>query len=48
MVRLVSPNGVVVEASDGAAPALMANGYVKTEEKPKRAAPRKRTAKPKE
>ena len=47
MVRLVAPNGVIVEASDEAAPALLANGYAKAEEKPK-AAQRKRAVKPKE
>ena len=47
MVRLVAPNGVVVEASDEAAPALLANGYAPEKaEKPK--ATRKRAAKPKE
>lgn len=47
MVRLVAPNGVVVEASDDAAPALLANGYA-PEKAEKSKAPRKRAAKPKE
>lgn len=48
MVRLVSPNGVVVEASDEAAPALLANGYAPEKAEKPKAAPRKRAAKPKE
>lgn len=49
---LKAPNGATVDARDDAVAALMANGFkraeaVKPETKPK-AAPRKRTAKPKE
>lgn len=47
MVRLVAPNGVVVEASDDAAPALLANGYApeKAEKPEEKRAPRKRAPK---
>ena len=54
MVRVVAPNGVIIEASDEAAPLLLANGYARAEateqaeQKPKAAPARKRTARSKE
>lgn len=50
MERLVSPNGVAVDAEDTAVDNLLAIGFKRAEaEKPKaKAAPRKRAAKPKE
>lgn len=50
MERLVSPNGVEVEAMGAAVDGLLAMGFKRAEaEKPKpKAAPRKRAAKPKE
>lgn len=52
MLRLVSPNGVPVDAHDDAVPKLLASGFKRAEaefkaEKPK-AATRKRTVKQKE
>lgn len=48
MVRMVSPNGVAVEAMDGAVESLLSMGFKRAgAEKPK-PAQRKRTVKPKE
>lgn len=49
MERLVSPNGVTVEAQDEAVDNLLAMGFKRAEaEEPKKTVQRKRTAKPKE
>lgn len=41
-MRLIAPNGVPVDASDEAAPAMLAHGFVKAEAPAKRKAPAKK------
>ncbi len=48
MARLIAPNGVEVNASEQDTPMLLAAGYKRADEQPKKPATRKRAAKPKE
>ncbi len=50
MERLIAPNGSEIQASEESVAGLLAMGFSRPEPEPqpKKAAPRKRTAKPKE
>ena len=48
MVTLISPNGVKVEAAECAVEGMLRGGFKRLEAEKPKAAPRKRTAKPKE